>query len=53
MRQSPGSYKVQVLLEAEVIRAEVEVIGVEAEAVDEIATSTSLVKMQTTCNPEL
>jgi len=36
MRQSPGSVRVQVLLEAEAI-------GVEAEAVDEIAASTSLV----------
>jgi len=38
MRYRPGSVRVQVLLEAEV-----EAIGVEAEAVDEIAASTSLV----------
>jgi len=41
MRWSPGSVRVQILLEAEVVEAEA--IGVEAEAVDEIAASTSLV----------
>jgi len=39
--ESPGSDGVQALLEVEAVEAEA--IGVEAEAVDEIAASTSLV----------